>query len=55
MWLLRNLYIRVFREYTKSTKMTILASQALLHENKKNQQQNVTSLSIELTTSAIQV
>ena len=36
--------------------MTILASQALLCENKKKiQQQNVTPLSIELTTLAIQV
>ena len=38
---------RVFHEHTVLTKMTILVSQALLHE-KKIQQQNVTSLSIEL-------
>ena len=46
---------RVFHEHIESSEMTILASQALLRENKKIQRQNVTPLSIELTTSTIQV
>ena len=41
---------RVFHEHTE---LAILASQALLHENQKIQQQNITPVSIELRTSAI--
>ena len=51
-WHCFSCIIRVFCEHTELTKMTILASQALLREHTN---QNVTPLSIELTTSAIWV
>ena len=40
--------VEIFMNRTESTKMAILASQALLHENKKIQQQNVTPLKLNL-------
>ena len=47
-------FIQAIRVFNEHTEFTILASQALLRENKnKIQQQNVTPLSIELHTSAI--
>ena len=46
--------LEFFLEHTELEIMEMLASQALLRENKKNiQQQNVISLIIELRTSAI--